>query len=270
MMNVSENNHQQPSVSILMASYGRLELLKDAVDSALKQVYSNFELIIVDDGSDGDVISWLKRLAQGASNITVYYQKHQGVAAARAHGVEQARTELICILDSDDLLAADALEKLVEAIEKKPGTQLVYCNIRELRDSGEVSIQHYQSFTSPQAMLKTTLMKPRLPFKHSGTLFRRQTALDLGSYDVDLPCKVDIDLYLKFLTAGYLPVHVDAALVDFRMHKNSVSINRLLGIKVWLYLIDKYGPASVFHRLYIKTVRVIAELLKRLYVEMIG
>jgi hypothetical protein len=119
-------------------------------------------------------------------------------------------------------------------------------------------------------MIMATLLKPRVPFKHSGTLFRRQTALKLGSYDINLPCKVDVDLYLKFLKAGYLPEHVDQPLVDFRMHKNSLSINRLTGIRVWLYLINRYGPDNPVYRFLIKTVRVSAELLKRVYVEIHG
>lgn len=264
------NNSQQPSVTILMASYGRLELLKIAVKSALNQQYINFEIIIVDDGSDDETINWLRQLELKESKISVFYQKHQGVAAARANGVEKAKTEFICILDSDDTLACNALEKLVEAMCKKSGTQLVYSNIREIRANGGAVIQHYPQFDSTQAMIMTTLLKPRLPFKHSGTLFRRQTALELGSYNVDLPCKVDVDLYLKFLKAGHLPEHVNEPLVDFRMHKNSVSINRLLGIKVWLYLIDQYGPVNPLYRLAIKMVRVSAELLKRLYIAVRG
>ena len=265
-----ENNTQRPSVTILMASYGRLELLKASVESALNQGYTNYEIVIVDDGSDDETISWLQRLASNETKISVYYQKHQGVAVARAYGVEKARTELICILDSDDILASNAVDTLVEVIHRSPGTHLVHSDIREVRDNGEVVIQRYRQFASTRAMVMATMLKPRVPFKHSGTLFRRQTALDLGSYNTDLPCKVDVDLYLKFLKAGYLPKLVSEPLVDFRMHKDSVSINRLLGIKVWLYLIDHYGPANSLYRLSIKTVRVSAELLKRLYLEMLG
>lgn len=264
------NNSQQPSVTILMASYGRLELLKGSVESALNQQYKNYDVLIVDDGSDDEIINWLQQLELKQPKVSVIFQKHKGVAAARANGVEKAKAEFICILDSDDTLASNALEMLVTAMYSTPGCQLVYCNIREIRANGDEVIQQYHQFDSTRKMLMTALLKPRLPFKHTGTLFRRQTALELGSYNVDLPCKVDVDLYLKFLKAGYLPAHVNQPLVDFRMHKNSVSINRLLGIKVWLYLIDCYGPVNPVYRLVIKMVRVSAELLKRLYMAVRG
>jgi len=54
------------------------------------------------------------------------------------------------------------------------------------------------------------------------------------------------------------------------MHKNSVSIDRLTGIRVWMYLINRYGPVNPIYRLVIKSVRVSAELLKRLYIELKG
>ena len=259
-----------PSVTILMASYGRLELLKQAVNSALNQRFENFEIIIIDDGSGEDVVDWLKQLESTETKISVYYQSHQGVAAARANGVNKAETDFVCILDSDDTLAPVALEKLVDAMLRRAGIELVFTDIREIRANREPVIRKYRQFDATHSMIIATLVKPRVPFKHSGTLFRRQTALNLGSYDVNLPCKIDIDFYLKFMEAGYLPEHVNESLVDFRMHKDSVSIDRLSGIRVWLYLIDRYGPVSPVYRLIIKIIRVSAELLKRLYVEIHG
>jgi len=265
-----EKTESQPAVTVLLASYGRLEYLEDAVNSALNQRYSNFEILIVDDGSEDEVIEWLRHLESRESKVSVYYQSHKGVAAARAKGLEKAKTDLVCILDSDDRLAQHALETLVAAMGRNADIHLVFTDNREVRVNGEALIRRYSQYESTQAMIMATLLKPRVPFKHSGTLFRRKTALKLGSYDINLPCKVDVDLYLKFLKAGYLPEHVDQALVDFRMHKNSVSIDRLTGIRVWLYLINRYGPDNPGYRFLIKTVRVGAELLKRVYVEIHG
>jgi glycosyltransferase involved in cell wall biosynthesis len=265
-----EDKNSQPAVTILMASYGRLEFLKDAVNSALNQHYPNYQILIVDDGSEHAVIEWLEVLESSEPVVSVVYQSHQGVAVARAKGLEKVETDLVCILDSDDRLTENALETLVAAMSRHAGIHLVFTNIREFRANGESEIRNYVQYNSTRAMTLATLLKPRLPFKHSGSLFRRQTALALGSYDSNLPCKIDVDLYLKFLQADYLPEHVDKALVDFRMHKNSVSIDRLTGIRVWINLIDRYGPINPVYRLIIKSIRVGAELLKRVYIEIKG
>ena len=260
----------QPSVCILIASWGRLEYLRDAVDSALSQTYPDCEVLIVDDGSASDVVDWLRQLEDAEARVRVVYQSHRGVAAARANGLAASTAELVCILDSDDCLQADAVARLVEAIQRRQDAELAFCDIRELRRGGKTVLRRYRQYPSPQAMLRATLVQPRLPFKHSGTLFRRQTALDLGSYDTSLSCKVDIDLYLKFLRAGHLPEHVDAPLVEFRMHKNSVSLDRIEGIRIWLQLIDRYGPKNPVHNRLIKLLRVSAELAKRVAVEIVG
>ena len=270
MTTSSPANAVQPAVTILMASYGRLEFLKLAVASALGQQYDNFKILIVDDGSEAEVVEWLKLIEAKESRLSVVYQSHQGVAVARATGVESSNTELLCILDSDDILLENALGELVEAMNRRASVQIVYCDNRELRSNGKSTLRCYPGFDSARSMVLAILLRPRVPFKHSGTLFRRQTVLDLGSYNTDLPCKIDVDLYLKFLRAGHIPEHVDQALVKFRMHKNSVSIDRMTGIRVWLYLIDRYGPGNPAYRLLIKTVKVSAELLKRVYIEILG
>ena len=181
MKNSLVDDTSQPAVTILMASYGRLDFLKDAVNSALNQKYPNFRIVIVDDGSGQAVVEWLQALESSEPCVKVAYQNHQGVAAARAKGLEQAETDLVCILDSDDWLAENALETLVAAMSRRTGIQLVFANIREFRANGKSEIRNYVQYSSTRAMTLATLLKPRLPFKHSGSLFRRQTALALGS-----------------------------------------------------------------------------------------
>jgi glycosyltransferase involved in cell wall biosynthesis len=257
-----------PAVSIVMASYGRLSLLKESVGSALSQEYPDYEVLIVDDGSDEETREWLRAARERHDALRVVFQHHQGVAAARARGVADARGNLICILDSDDTLVPHALRRLTEEFEENPGTVLVYTGITEFRPNGLVKAHKYPDFPTTRAMMWAIFLSPRVPFKHSGTMFRRSVAVELGSYDRSLPCKVDIDLYLRFLSAGYLPRPVSEPLVDFRMHKDSVSRNRLLGLRVWFRLIDRYGPPNPVFRAGLKALRVVSEAAKWLYVEL--
>jgi glycosyltransferase involved in cell wall biosynthesis len=257
-------------MSIVMASYQRLSLLKSAVGSALAQDYPHYEVLVVDDGSDEDTRAWLRAAEQRDIRLRIVFQEHQGIAAARARGVAEARGDLVCILDSDDMLVPTALRRMREEVERHPQAVLFHTGIKELRPGGAARVVAYPVFESARSMLWATLLRPRVPFKHSGTLFRRSTAIELGSYNRDLPCKVDIDLYLKFLRAGHRPQLIAEPLVEFRMHKNSVSRDRLLGVRVWFRLIECYGPRNPVLRFGLKLLRAVSEMLKALYLETRG
>ena len=114
-------------------------------------------------------------------------------------------------------------------------------------------------------MIRAILIRAKVPFKHSGTTYRRELALKVGGYDSNLPLKIDIDLFLKFLIAGYRLILLDDHLVEYRFHKNSASGKRITGLKAWWRLIRRYGPSYRLGQLYIFGVRSCAELAKLIY-----
>jgi glycosyltransferase involved in cell wall biosynthesis len=258
-------------VTVLIASHNRLPLLQPAVASALSQDHPEVDVLVVDDGSDQETRSWLRAEAAREPRLRVLFEPHRGVAAARTRGIEVASGDLICVLDSDDLLDSDAVSRMVRLFEEHPETDLAYANIRELGKGGRPRDQAYPRFGSNRAMIWATLLRPRVPFKHSGTTFRRTTALELGSYDPSLPLKVDIDLFLRFLSRGKQVQAIGGRpLVTFRVHADSMSRGRLAGIKAWFLLIDRYSPHGPSVRAAIKAVRAGSELLKAAYVTVLG
>lgn len=251
------------SVTILLAAHNRLELLQEAVGSSLTQDYPDFEVLIVDDGSAEETRTWLARTESVNDLLRVVYQEQQGVATARARGIKEARKDLICILDSDDQLLPDALGRIVREFEMYPDTDLVYVNIRYILPDNSYVYRPYRKFKTNSKMRWGTFLLPRVPFKHSGTTYRRDVALALGGYDVSLPLKVDIDLFLKFLAHGKKLRLIDGEpLVDFRVHSGSLSLNRTLGLKVWFQLIDRYGPRNPVLKWGAMSFRAFGELAK--------
>jgi len=259
-----------PPLTILMASYGRLSLLERSVASALAQDHPDFEVLVVDDGSDEETKKWLRSAQERHERLRVVFQNHRGVSPTRASGVTLACGELVCILDSDDILVPHAVRRLTDEFEERPEAVLVYSDIKEVLPNGGTSVRNYRSFQTAGGMLWATLLMPRLPFKHSGTTFRRHAALALGSYDSELPCKVDIDFYLKFLKAGHRLHLVPEPLVEFRRHKDSISRDRVLGLRVWFRLIDRYGPRNPVVRLGLKALKAVSEWSKLVYMEVVG
>jgi glycosyltransferase involved in cell wall biosynthesis len=196
------------------------------------------------------------------------HQENSGVAVARQIGLREARGEFVCILDSDDRLVPKALSTILMVFAESPELDVVYCNNRTWIDREKVRTSHYPRFGSNKGMIRSIFLRPVVPFKHSGTTFRKNTALALGGYDTNLPLKIDIDLVLKFLTDGRRLLLLEDFLVEFRMHKDSISAQRLTGIKVWWLLINRYGPTGQFQKLLYKAMRAFSELLKLLYLRL--
>ncbi len=107
-----------PTVSVIIPLYNKAPYIKRALDSVLAQTVQNFEVIIVNDGStDGS-----EKVVEGYADPRIHLinQENQGVSAARNHGVDAARTELVAFLDADDEWLPEFLETIVRLREKYP------------------------------------------------------------------------------------------------------------------------------------------------------
>src|SRR5690554_2562574 len=105
-------------VSILMPLYNAEKWLAQTIESVLAQTYSNWELIIVDDGSTDNSYEVAQCFAKKDSRIKVYKQKNKGACAARNKAFELSKGEYIQYLDADDLLSKNKIELQLKALEK--------------------------------------------------------------------------------------------------------------------------------------------------------
>ena len=105
---------QDKKVSIILCLYNEEKYLSKAIDSVLAQTYSNFELIIVNDGSTDGSLKILREYEKNDPRVTVIDQENKGVSVARNVGIElalQSKCEFITFMDSDDYLELDTYEK---------------------------------------------------------------------------------------------------------------------------------------------------------------
>ncbi len=103
-------------VSVIIPTYNRKKFLKKAIDSVLTQSFADFELIVVDDGSDDKTKELINTYAD--DRLVYFYQDNQGVSCARNLGLKQAKGEYIAFLDSDDWWEKDKLKIQVEFLKK--------------------------------------------------------------------------------------------------------------------------------------------------------
>lgn len=114
-------------VSVIMPCYNDGKYIQKAIESLERQTYSNYELIVIDDGSDDietqKIIYGLKK----RNNILILHTNHLRPAGARNYGIEHAKGKYILPLDSDDMIEPTYIEKAVEILERRPLVGVVYC-----------------------------------------------------------------------------------------------------------------------------------------------
>ena len=115
-------------ISIIVPVYKAEKYLENSVKSLLQQTYTNYEIILVDDGSPDKCGQLCDELAKEDDRIKVYHKENGGLSDARNYGVERATGEYIGFVDSDDYIHESMYEKLYEAI-KKSGTLIVECGL---------------------------------------------------------------------------------------------------------------------------------------------
>ncbi|WP_109832821.1 glycosyltransferase family 2 protein [Reichenbachiella versicolor] len=254
-----------PKFTILLASYNRLELLKASLKSSLSQDFEDYEVLIVDDGSEQETVNYIKELESHEQRLRAVYQRNQGVAVARQNGLLSANGQYIVILDSDDTLDVNTLLRLDLHLSREK-SDLVYVNNREVFNQ-RVRVSNYPKYISNQQMINAIFLRPRVPFKHSGTTFLKSKAIEIGGYDVNLRIKIDIDFFLKFLNTENKVSLLDETLVTFLLHKRSISKSRFKGILVWWRLVDKYGGRSKMNLMCYKFVRAFIEVGKYIFLK---
>ncbi len=196
----------KPLVSVIIPTYNRGWCVAEAINSVLDQDFSDYELIVVDDGSDDDTPSIL---AEWGPKITVLRQSNRGVSAARNRGIAAAAGRLIAFLDSDDLWLPQKLSTQVKFFSENPDAVISQTEERWLRNGVRVNPKkRHLKFSGMifEQSLALCLVSP------SAVMIRKSLFDHVGVFDERLPACEDYDLWLR-ISCRY-PVHlIDTPLI---------------------------------------------------------
>lgn len=124
----------RPLVSVVVPTFNRAHLIREAVDSVLAQTYDHVELIVIDDGSTDDTLAVLGGYAD--PRLRLIHQENRGKSGARNRGLDEARGDYIAFLDSDDLWGPTFLNTLLQVAEAEPDVDLVFCDFQRFDAEG--------------------------------------------------------------------------------------------------------------------------------------
>jgi len=206
-----------PKVSVVIPTYDRIETLPRSLDSVIKQTFSDWELIVVDDGSTDGTDEMVLR---DYPAVRLHRQENAGVSAARNAGVALTAGEWIAFLDSDDAWLPEKLEWQLSALANEPELRLSHTD--------EIWIRNGKRVNQPKEYAKSggSIYRRCLPLCcicPSSVLLRRDLFDVIGGFDETLAVCEDYDLWLR-ITARE-PVHyLDQALVrKYGGHEDQLS-----------------------------------------------
>ena len=191
---------KNPEVSVIIPTYNRGWILKEAIDSVLAQDFKDFELIVVDDGSTDDTGQILDAYGQ---DLIAIRRPNKGVSAARNRGIAAAAGKLIAFLDSDDLWLPRKLATQVAFFHSNPTALINQTEEIWIRNGVRVNpkIRHHKfSGMIFERSLALCLVSP------SAVMMRHSLFEEVGLFDEDLPACEDYDLWLRI--SWRYPVHL--------------------------------------------------------------
>ena len=123
-------------VSVIIPCYMQGRFLNECIGSLVKQTYSHWEAIIINDGSNDETDRIASQLVKKDSRIRYYIKANEGPSAARNYGLKKAQGEFIQFLDADDTIASKKFETQINYLTKEPSIEIVYGNAKYYDDSG--------------------------------------------------------------------------------------------------------------------------------------
>ncbi|MFH2066714.1 MAG: glycosyltransferase [Pseudomonadota bacterium] len=182
---------QKPVVSVIIPTYNRAWIVKEAIRSVLAQTFPDYELIVVDDGSTDNTQAILSEFQD---EIVVIRQNNAGVSAARNHGVDAAKGELIAFLDSDDLWLPNKLEIQVGFFFSSPDTLVSQTDEIWIRNGLRIHPKTYHKKPSGDIFLPSLFLCLVSP---SAVMMKKDFFGLMGGFDESLPACEDYDLWLR-------------------------------------------------------------------------
>ena len=209
-----------PTVSVIIPTYKHRDFVPATLDSVFAQTFTDYEVIVVNDGSPDDTADVLRPLAE-AGRIRYIEQENQGQAAARNRGIAEARGEFVALLDDDDLWPPDKLEWQVNALKEAPESVLVY----GYRDTfGTEELPRKPGEIAPSGKVWAAFLQDNCITSPGQTLIRTADLQKIGGCDASLWGVDDWDLYIRLAKQGDFIYEYRSAL-HYRVHFSNASKN---------------------------------------------
>ena len=212
-----------PAISVVLPVYNAEAYVREAVESILAQTFTDFELIVINDGSTDDSGVILRELAARDARIVLVERPNDGLVSALNDGIESARAELIARMDADDVSMPERFALQHARMVQEPELAVLgsFFHIMD-RGVGTVRLYDYSPLTPAAAM--RFVEEHGCPVHHPTVMMRRDAVLKAGGYRKAFCHAEDYDLWLRMSDLGYAIANLPQPLLNWREHGANVSV----------------------------------------------
>ncbi len=187
-------------VSVVIPAYRCADYIVATLESILAQSFTNFEIIVVNDGSP-DTEALERELAPYLASIRYIRQENAGPSSARNHGVQEARGTYVAFLDSDDLWLPNHLANQIRLVQDNPDLVLTYSDSLLLREDLPIGTAFEKNQQMPPVTFESLVVEA-CTIGTSTTVVSRQAVLDAGGFEIGRHRSEDFDLWLRIAHRG--------------------------------------------------------------------
>lgn len=207
--------------TVVMPAYNAAAYLAQTIESVLSQTFTNFELLIIDDGSTDNTAIIAEDYQQKDKRVKLLIQSNQGVSATRNQGITSSNSEYIAFIDADDKWFPDKLALHYQHLEKNPDLGVSYAKVEFLTPDGK--------HTRKIAQGRLTKLQPQHFLYENPTMtvsnlvVRRQIFEEIGCFDCNMNYSEDLDFLFRVACSHWKIEGIDHVLLGYRTTQGGLS-----------------------------------------------
>ena len=209
-------------VSIIIPAYNAERFIAETIQSVVHQTYTNWELLIIDDGSKDNTAQIVKSFLND-NRIKYFFQKNSGVSAARNLGMSYSSGNYLAFLDADDLWEKENLEKKIKFLDSNPDSGMVISYMQIIIGDVEKKGAILQGMEG-EVLDPLLLWEESSQTAPSNMLVRKEVMAEVGCWDTELSTAADQELFFR-IASKYKIGRIDQVLTNYRVHKKNMHSN---------------------------------------------
>jgi glycosyltransferase involved in cell wall biosynthesis len=241
-----------PAVTVVMPTFRRARVIGETIRTLLDGSWTDFELLVRDDGDEADGTAESVTLAARGDERVRYHRndRNLGMPSNLNEGIKESRGDFIAVCHDHDLYRPNFLEAMVGALRRHPSALFVHCAIESISQNGEIIATHigdWQELTPGDSWLKFMLRSLNCPVC-ALTLVRREAHEQYGLYDPSCGFIADVEMWMRLSSHGDV-AYLKEPLIQVRDREagHEASLNGDRDIRMAANIHRRFIPAAYSH-----------------------